>query len=185
MKGTKKADPMRIEEFTVKILPMSERLVRFAACMLKEQEDARDLVQDVLLKLWEMGNQLEKIVNPEAFAMRMVRNRCLDRIKRGRLVPINRDAEAVLESWKSAEEYFPEVMDTDALVRKLMARLPGQQRTVIHLRDVEQLEFDEIAQITGMNVNALRVCLSRARKQVREELLTIWDYEERRGNNIT
>ncbi len=66
MKGTKKADPIRIEEFTVKIMPMSERLVRFAACMLKEQEDARDLVQDVLLKLWEMGNQLEKIVNPEA-----------------------------------------------------------------------------------------------------------------------
>jgi RNA polymerase sigma-70 factor (ECF subfamily) len=53
-------------------------------------------------------------------------------------------------------------------VKQLMALLPEQQRTVIHLRDVEDLEFDEIAQITGLTENAIKVNLSRARQRVRE-----------------
>lgn len=78
---------MRIDEFTEKVLPLSERLIRFAGSFLKEREDARDVVQDVLMTLWEKRGELERIDLPGAFAMRMVRNRCLDRIKRGRLVP--------------------------------------------------------------------------------------------------
>ena len=175
---------MRIDEFTEKVLPLSERLIRFAGSFLKEREDARDVVQDVLMALWEKRGELERIDLPGAFAMRMVRNRCLDRIKRGRLVPLSREAEARMASWSSAEEDHSEVRDTDVLVRRLMAGLPEQQRTVIHLRDVEQLEYEEMAIITGMIVNALRVCLSRARKQVREELLKIWEHEERRGKNM-
>jgi len=70
------------------------------------------------------------------------------------------------------------------LVQRLIDRLPGHQRRVIRRRDIGQLEFEEISAITGMNVNAIRVCLSRARKQVREELLKIWEHEERRGKNI-
>ncbi len=174
---------MRIDEFTEKILPLSERLFRFAGCFLKDREDARDVVQEVLLKLWEKRDLLEKVNHHEAFTMRMVRNRCLDRIRGARLVPMNREAEARMQARASADNLSFEDKDTDTLVRRLISRLPEKQRTVIHLRDVEQMEFEEIAVITGMNVNAARVNLSRARKQVREELLKIWKNEERRGKN--
>lgn len=179
-----KTGTMQIEEFTERVLPLKDRLFRFAGCFLKDREDARDAVQDVLMKLWEKRDQLGKIENPEAFLMRMIRNRCLDKVKGSRLVPMNREAEARMEARASEEVNLSERRDTVTLVRKLISALPEQQRTVIHLRDVEQMEFEEIATITGMNVNAARVCLSRARKQVREELLEIWENEERRSKNI-
>jgi RNA polymerase sigma-70 factor (ECF subfamily) len=50
------------------------------------------------------------------------------------------------------------------------------QQTVMFLRDVEQYEFEEIAKITDMNVNAIRVILSRARKSVREALFKQQEY---------
>ncbi len=182
--GPQKTGTMQIDEFTERVLPLKDRLFRFAGCFLKDREDARDAVQDVLMKLWEKREFLGKIDNPEAFSMRMIRNRCLDKIKGSRSVPMNREAEVRMEARASEEEHLPERKDTDSLVRKLISALPEQQRTVIHLRDVEQMEFEEIAAITGMQVNAVRVCLSRARKQVREELLKIWKNEERRGKNI-
>lgn len=45
---------MQIDEFTEKIVPLSGRLFRFAGCLLKDREDARDVVQDVLLTLREV-----------------------------------------------------------------------------------------------------------------------------------
>ena len=45
------------------------------------------------------------------------------------------------------------------------------------------MEYEEIAEITGMDINNLRVNLSRARKQIREDLLNIWNHEERRSKN--
>lgn len=182
--GPQKTGTMQIDEFTGRVLPLNDRLFRFACCFLKDREDARDAVQDVLMKLWEKRELLGKIDNPEAFSMRMIRNRCLDKIKGSRSVPMNREAEVRMDARASEEEHFPERKDTDSLVRKLISALPEQPRTVIHLRDVEQMEFEEIALITGMQVNAVRVCLSRARKQVREDLLKIWKNEERRGKNI-
>jgi RNA polymerase sigma-70 factor (ECF subfamily) len=52
------------------------------------------------------------------------------------------------------------------------------------MRDIEQLEYEEIAGITGMDLNNLRVNLSRARKQIRDELLKIWTHEARRSKHI-
>ena len=54
--------------------------------------------------------------------------------------------------------------------------MPDIQQTVMFLRDVEQYEFEEIAKITEINVNAIRVALSRARKKVREELFKQQQY---------
>lgn len=178
-----KTGTMQIDEYTLKVLPLSERLFRFAGSFLKDQEEAKDVVQEVLLKLWEKRDQLGKIEYPEAFTMRMVRNRCLDKLKGVKMVAMSGEAEARMQTWVSGEEIPLEREDTHALVTRVIGRLPEQQRTVIHLRDVEQLEFEEIAVITGMSVNTTRVSLSRARKQVREELLKIWEHEERRGKN--
>jgi RNA polymerase sigma-70 factor (ECF subfamily) len=61
-------------------------------------------------------------------------------------------------------------------VKQIIAGLPDLQRTIIHLRDIEQLEYEEIATATEMNVNAIRVNLSRARKKVRDEILKIQNY---------
>ena len=57
---------------------------------------------------------------------------------------------------------------SDIMIR-IIGELPEQYREVIRMRDMEELSFEEIAAITGQNINSLRVSLSRARKSVREE----------------
>ena len=58
--GPQKTGFMQIDEFTERVLPLNDRLFRFACSFLKDREDARDAVQDVLLRLWEMRDLLEK-----------------------------------------------------------------------------------------------------------------------------
>jgi RNA polymerase sigma-70 factor (ECF subfamily) len=57
-----------------------------------------------------------------------------------------------------------------------MQSLPELQQTIIQLRDIDGYEFEEIAAIMGMNVNAVRVTLSRARNNIREHLIKIGNY---------
>lgn len=176
---------MQINEFKDKVLPLSNKLLRFAGFFLNDREDAQDAIQDVLLKLWEKRETLARVENIEAFSMQMVRNKCLDKIKSSRIVPLNRDTEKMLSDRLQEHYDATEWGDTSALVMNLAGKLPEQQKTVIILRDIEQMEFTEIAGITGMNINALRVNLSRARKQVKDELLKIWENENKRSENIT
>jgi RNA polymerase sigma-70 factor (ECF subfamily) len=66
--------------------------------------------------------------------------------------------------------------DSVVLIKQIISGLPELQRTIIQLRDIEQLEYEEIAEATELNVNAIRVNLSRARKKVRDEILKIQNY---------
>lgn len=69
---------MLAKEFKTIVLPLSNKLFRFALQFTKNEEEARDTIQDVFLKLWQKRNTLDGIENIEAFAMRMTRNKCLD-----------------------------------------------------------------------------------------------------------
>ena len=77
---------------------------------------------------------------------------------------------------ESSHTDYLENTDSVSLVKRIIADLPDLQRTIIHLRDIEQLEYEEIAEATQLNVNAIRVNLSRARKKVRDEILKIQSY---------
>ena len=82
---------MIASDFKNKVLPISKKALRFATIFLKDEDDAKDVVQDVFLKLWQKKEELEKIENMEAFVVRMVRNRCLDILRAGKTVPMNNE----------------------------------------------------------------------------------------------
>ena len=167
---------MLARDFKTDVLPISSKLLRFARQILQDEEEAKDVLQDIFLKLWQKREELVKVENLEAFAIRMTRNRCLDLIRSRKTVSLE-----VVNKNKPTEE---DCSDTDhlenaemaGLVKRIIAGLPDLQRTVIHLRDIEQLEYEEIAKVTDMNVNTIRVNLSRARKKVRDEILKIQNY---------
>ncbi|MGV8946042.1 MAG: RNA polymerase sigma factor, partial [Lutibacter sp.] len=69
-----------------------------------------------------------------------------------------------------------ELNDSVSLVHKLIDNLPEQQKLIIQLRDIEQYEFDEIAEMLDMQPTAIRVSLSRARKTIREQLIKKHNY---------
>lgn len=162
---------MLASEFKTKVLPLSNKLMRFATQLLHDEEQARDTIQDVFLKLWQKKDSLREVENMEAFAMRMTRNRCLDLFKAKKPV-LAEDYFLKRNSTESRDlQNEIELSESALLVRKLIGNLPDIQRTVMQLRDIEQYEYEEIAHMTDMTVNTIRVNLSRARKKVRDELI--------------
>jgi RNA polymerase sigma-70 factor (ECF subfamily) len=160
---------MLAKEFKTLVLPLSNKLLRFAAQITKNEEEAKDVVQDVFLKLWQKKETLKKVDNIEAYAMRMARNRCLDLLRSKRSVSIEEQAPTnKVESVDLNDEL--ELSETALLIKKIIGRLPELQQKIIRLRDIDQLSFDEIEQLTEIKINAIRVTLSRARKTVRDEL---------------
>ena len=67
----------------------------------------------------------------------------------------------------------------------MMKKLPEQQKTIMHLRDVEGYDFKEIAEVTGFDGNYIRVNLSRARKKIREEIIKLEKYGTGKSENRT
>ncbi|MFW6289563.1 MAG: RNA polymerase sigma factor, partial [Mariniphaga sp.] len=65
-------------------------------------------------------------------------------------------------------------------VRRIIDALPEKYREVIRLRDIDGFSFDEIKELTGLEIANIRVVLSRARQKVKEEVQKIYDYEDKR-----
>ncbi len=176
---------MVARDFKTSVLPVSKKILRFATHFLKDEDLARDVVQDVFLKLWQKRETLGEVENIEAFAMRMTRNRCLDVIRANKVVAIDEETDRKLKAKTVDVHSKVELSETANQIRSLILKLPDLQRTVMQLRDIEQLSYDEIAEATDLKVNAIRVNLSRARKKVRDEFLKMNNDEDRRSKTIT
>lgn len=161
-------------EFTSLIVPFKDKLYRLAKRILVSKDEAEDAVQEVLLKLWKGKQNIENYKNPEAFAITMTKNYCLDRLKSKQASNLK----IVHSNYQTSEnvERNIEANDEVAIVFKIMETLPEQQKIVIQLRDVEQFEFSEIAKMLDSNETAIRVALSRARKTVRDAMIKKYNY---------
>ncbi len=175
---------MTINDFKVKVLPVSNKLLHFAIWILKNEDKAKDVIQDVFLKLWQKRGELEKVQNIEAFAMRMVRNQCFDMVKLNRSISIDDENVGFLNEKRIDLNENMDLSESAKLVRKAIRKLPELQCKVMWLRDIEQYEYEEITKMTNLTINAVRVNISRARKKVRDELLKYQNYGIERSEKI-
>ena len=166
---------MESKEFKKKIIPLGQNLYRFAAGILKDSHEAEDVVQDIFLKLWNMRERMEEIKNINAFAYRMTRNVCLDKLKSRRIKYYDETVPGIPEPKVNDPdpESLVEMRDSADRVRILISNLPEQQKAIIHLRDIDGYSYEEISEIMSMEINTIRVALSRARRSVRESLIKI------------
>jgi RNA polymerase sigma factor, sigma-70 family len=162
---------MEINWFKSEIVSLRQKLYSYALKITGDEEDAEDIVQETFLKLWNHREKLKTTGNPEGFAMQTCKNTCIDalRLKKNRV-----DAD---DFHLGAENFTPytysEQKNAVDLVRQIIEQLPGLQRTIIKMRDLEDYELENIAEITGTHVSAVTVNLSRARKKVRDEFMRI------------
>lgn len=158
---------MDSESFKQRFFPLRQRMYRTAFCMTGNAADAEDVVQDVFLRLWERRATLESIENAEAYAVRLVRNRCVDMFNRA-------DSRSV-----RAPDGFDRASDDDvgqmvamrdrvAKVMEIIDSLPGEQGRVVTMRDIDDRPMEEIEQATGLTPVNVRVILSRARGRIRK-----------------
>lgn len=159
---------MTQEEFRNTWLPLSDALYRVAFYMLEDESDAKDAVQDLYVKL--LAKSPEDVHNPKAYAITMLRNMCIDRIRTAqKFFSIECTEDSPRLDFMASE---PDVLATREKLRRVLAiieGLPPKEREVVRLRVFEEREYDDIANSTGLNEGHLRVLLSKARKRIRTE----------------
>jgi len=163
---------MNAQEFQRKVMPLRGNLLRVAKKMLENENDAEDTVQEVFLKLWRSRDTLHQYTSIPAFAVTMIKNLCIDRLRiRSREVVLEPDND--LRSAQDNPYLQLERLNTEQLLKKIISSLPPLQKAVITMKDIDEYEVEEIAEITGAQPEAIRVNLSRARKKVREEYIRL------------
>ncbi len=159
---------MAPQDFNNTYTELHPRIYRLALNIVGSREDAEDVVQDLYEKLWHKRLLVGLHQNPGGYILAAARNMCLDRL-RGRKQTVEVPPTMAGETGERNEDVL-------LIVRRLMAMLPEKQRTAMHLRDVEELEIDEIAAIMQTRAEAVRMSLSRAHTTVKEQLTKIMNY---------
>lgn len=150
------------------IEPLKPRLFGFAWRMLRNREDARDAMQDLLLKLWNNRKTLETSGNIKTYAFTALYHDCIDRLRkrnRFRLVT-GSDLMEIKDHVKIDRDL--ENSDLIRQIRVAMDNLPPKQKVILELRDFQDFDYEEIARMMGMTVNAVRVTVARSRASITE-----------------
>ncbi|WP_456379024.1 RNA polymerase sigma factor [Lutibacter sp.] len=161
---------MTQSEFLETVMPFKDKVFRVAKRLLVSTEEAEDATQELYFKLWKNRAKLKNYKSIEAFAMTMTKNYCFDRLKSKQASNLKLVHSNYKENGTSLDRRL-ELNDSVSLVHKLINNLPEQQKLIIQLRDIEEYEFHEIAELLNLKPTAIRVTLSRARKTIREQLL--------------
>jgi RNA polymerase sigma factor (sigma-70 family) len=158
---------MHSKDFKEQVLPLQDNLYRLAYSILHNREESEDVVQEIFTRLWSKRNQLGDLDNIKFYVLRVTKNLCLDRIKLRKHVVGEIETMKILSKNYTPQESL-EMKNMLATVNEIIKLLPEQQRLIVHLRNIEELSMEEIASVTEMSVNNIRVTLSRARKNINE-----------------
>ena len=166
---------MNQSEFLILVAPFKDKVFRLARRLLISVEEAEDVTQEMLMRLWNKKENLHEYNSVEAFAMTMTKNYCLDQLKSKRVSNLKIEKADFADDSGDLERQI-EYNDSLNWVEKIVEQLPIQQKLILQMRDIEQYDFEKIAQILDMNETAIRVALSRARKTIREAMLKTHNY---------
>lgn len=156
------------------VLPIKDKLFRYALRIVGNHMVAEDVVQEVLVKVWQKKAEFEKIENKEAWCMTVTRNLSLDKLRRKKMILDNVDDHRDITDKTMSPYRSLQSDDTMQLIREAINQLPEAQQQVIHLRDIEGYKYQEIAEITGYSVDKVKVYLHRARITLRNKLTSIY-----------
>ena len=153
------------ESFMDEVKAVRPTLQSVAREILGSDEEAEDVVQDAMLRLWQLRD--EPIRNVRGFARVVVRNLSLSKVRQRRVtVDIARaDIANDDESESAKNEQIDRMM-------KLVDALPTMQQTVLRMRHMQEMTMADIASLIGTSEAAVRQSLSRARRSIIEQFKT-------------
>lgn len=157
------------EELYKKFLDSQAKLYRFAFSLVKNISDAEDIHQETIIKIWQLRDDWVNWLSFEAFSMKMIKNACLNfnKKKRNHLQVVIEDViEKPLQNETEhniGKDYFQYKFNL------IIEKLPEVQRNILHLREIEELEYQEIAKILEISESQVKVYLFRARQFLRNK----------------
>lgn len=162
---------MTAESFKQVYFSLHPRLYRVAFTILKNMEDAEDIIQDAYCKLWDEREKLADIQKPEAYCVTLVKHLCLDYLRSPKAARNHSN----IEDYEFQDDFVTVENDIEnreiiKRVQSILSRLPEKQQRILNLRGFADCSFEEIETITGESAANVRVLLSRARNTLKMKL---------------
>ncbi len=156
------------QQFRREMLPLKDKLFRLALRITLDRSEAEDITQETLVRMWTLRDEWATIDSIEAYCLSVCHRLAIDHIRK---VQLHAEKESDIIRFQRtvvhAEKETDERLD---IVRSLMDQLPETQRTIMVLRDIEGMRYDEIARITGLTETQVKVYLHRARTRIKEKI---------------
>ena len=154
------------DRITSAFTALREQMLSLAERITGNRDDAADAVQDAFVKLWQQRGRFESAHHAQGAGMMTVRTTSIDMARRNShrsVVPVEQAVETVDEVTDNesslAYQQVRKIIDND---------LSQNQQMIIDMREMQGMEFEDIASRMNMTAANVRVELSRARKRVRE-----------------
>lgn len=171
-----------IDAFTLIVQRYQHRLYKLAYMMLGDEQDAEDVVQDVMVTVYQKLTSFKWRSSFFTWIYQITLNRCRDRLRRKKwmafLIYHPNGADSEIEhanitrsnmdnaTWDAVHQ-----AELNRIIEKYMQELNPNYRQIIILRDIEGLTYQEISKITGLTISAVKSKLFRARNQLRQKLM--------------
>ena len=131
------------------------------------KDEAEDIAQDVMLRLWQMHEELERFRSVEAIVALMAKHLIRNHQRRK---PSEALDEAMIVSMNTSPHEELEIRENEEWLLSKLQQLPTTQRTLLYMRQVERKSHEEIAILLGIEVTSVSTLLARARRTLLEEI---------------
>lgn len=167
---------MKKLSFRDDVLPLKDKIFRLALRITLSRAEAEDVVQDVLIKVWNRRDDLAEVDSIEAYSLTVCRNLSLDRLQRKENDNVNLDDAPPTEADDAPPDLQMIRNERIDNIKRLIERLPIPQRAAMQLRDMEGKTYKEISAITGQTEEQVKVNIFRARQYIRKQIEKIENY---------
>jgi RNA polymerase sigma factor (sigma-70 family) len=162
-------DQEKLRRFESEMLPFMNDAYNLARWLVQNDQDAHDMVQEAYLRAFRFFSGMREATS-RAWLLRIVRNVCYDHLRK-RQVPDSSDSQQEdLPDTNPSPEAALQTKSEIAAVRSALANLPEDFRTVLVLREMEELSYREISEITQVPIGTVMSRLARGRQHLADAL---------------
>ncbi|MCP3981479.1 MAG: RNA polymerase sigma factor [bacterium] len=159
--------------FEKAVLEHKDRVHAYARMMLKNAAEAQDVAQEALVRLWTHRAKVD-VEGSRAWLLRTTHNLCIDRIRKRKVRAEVADPDDALRAHADSgpgPAQLSAAGDLGRSIEKALKKLSEQDRAVVLMREVQQMPYDEIADVLGLPMGTLKARLHRARERLRQALI--------------
>ena len=157
---------MTVKEYNQCVDLFADGVYRFILKNIKNEEHARDIVQDTFAKMWEKASDIS-FQKSKSYLFTAAYHTMIDRIRR------EKHHENLENNYELSDNRDPGYSDLKEIIDEAASRLPEIQRSVLMLRDYEGYSYKEIGEITGLNESQVKVYIYRARIFMKNYLVSL------------
>ncbi len=160
-------------EFEAAVMEHKDRIHSYARGILRDPEDAKDVAQECLIRLWRHRERVEPGAGCRGWLLRSAHNLCIDRLRRRSThrEVAREDDDIDPTDVRPGPERLTSSVEVAGRLEKALAELDHRDRAIVLLREIEGLAYEEIAELLDLKMGTLKATLHRAREKLRHALV--------------